>query len=42
MKKTYLIILTILILHLAKCDELDPSYNYDKFMAHYGRTYTGQ
>lgn len=42
MKKIILITLVIFILNSAQCDELDPSYNYDQFMAHFKRDYTGE
>jgi hypothetical protein len=42
MKKFIFILLITCILNAAQCDEFDPDYNYDKFMIHFGRTYTGE
>lgn len=41
MKKIIFILLLAALATLISCDDIDPEYNYDKFMAQFGRTYTG-
>lgn len=42
MRILILVILTLFVGKAVLCDEFDPDYNYDKFMTHFGRTYTGE